>query len=115
MDMSISIDSISSYIDATKSAASGSELEKTLGKNLSSSSDTELMDVCKEFEAYFFEQVLKEVEKTLNQDEGDSSAAQLTNYHKESLRQELSMQLAEESGNTLAQTMYEQMKRNYNL
>ena len=72
--MSIGIDSISAMIDQTSSSAANSRansLENTLGVDLSSASDDELMDVCKEFEAYFVEQVMKEVEKTIPDDEDE--------------------------------------------
>ncbi len=115
--MSISIDNMASYLDnTTKTAASsGTNLQKTLGTDLSSASDDELMDVCKQFEAYFIEQVLKEVQKTIPNQDGNSAASQLTNFHKETLVQNLAGQIGDESGNSLAQMMYEQMKRNYDL
>ena len=113
--MSMSIGDASSYIDITKKTNSGSDLQNTLGKDLSSASDEELMDVCKEFEAYFIEQVIKEAEKTIPNHEEDSSMSQLTDFYKDTVRQEIAGKMAEQSGNTFAQTMYEQMKRNYNL
>lgn len=114
--MSISsIGGLSSYIDASKKTSSGSDLENTLSKDLSSASDEELMDVCKEFEAYFIEQVLKEAEKTIPNHDEDSSMSQLTDFYKDTVRQEIAGELAEQSGNSFAQTMYEQMKRNYGL
>lgn len=114
--MSISFNNMSSaYIDATKMTSAGSDLEKTLGKNLDSSSDEELLEVCKEFEAYFMEQVLKGMEKMIPKDDEDSSMSQMTDFYKDRVRQDLAAQMAEQSGNSLAQMMYEQMKRNYNL
>ena len=114
--MGISLDNISAYIDAAKTVSAGSDLEKTLGRNLDSSSDEELLEVCKEFEAYFMEQVLKGMEKMIPKDEEeDSSMSQLTDFYKDTVRQDLAAQMAEQTGNSLAQTMYEQMKRNYNL
>ena len=113
--MSMSIGDASSYIDITKKTNSGSDLQNTLGKDLSSASDEELMDVCKEFEAYFIEQVIKEAEKTIPNHEEDSSMSQLTDFYKDTVRQEIAGKMAEQSGNTFAQTMYEQMKRNYDL
>lgn len=113
--MSMSIGDSSSYIDAAKNTNSGSGLQNTLSKDLSSASDEELMDVCKEFEAYFIEQVLKEAEKTIPNHEEDSSMSQLTDFYKDTVRQEIAGKLAEQNGNTFAQTMYEQMKRNYDL
>lgn len=111
----ISLDSISSYIDTAKKASAGSDLQKTLGKDLSTASDEELMDVCKEFEAYFVEQVLKEAEKMVPDSDEDSSMSQLTDFYKDTVRQEMASKIGEQSGNSFAQMMYEQMKRNYNL
>lgn len=111
----ISLDSISSYIDTAKRTSAGSDLQKTLGKDLSTASDEELMDVCKEFEAYFVEQVLKEAEKMVPDSDEDSSMSQLTDFYKDTVRQEMASKIGEQSGNSFAQMMYEQMKRNYNL
>ncbi len=113
--MSISLDNMASYFDTTKTASSGTNLQKKLGSDFSSASDEELMSVCKQFEAYFIEQVLKEVQKTLPNQEGNSAASQLTNFHKETLVQNLAGKIGDQSGNSFAQMMYEQMKRNYNL
>lgn len=113
--MSMALDHISDYIDTAKTVSAGSDLEKTLGRNLSSSSDEELMEACKEFETYFMEQVLKGMEKTIPKDDEDSSVSQMTDFYKDMAREELAAQMAEQTGNSLAQTMYEQMKRNYSL
>ena len=114
--MSISLDSIASYVDNAKSTSISSDLEKTLGSDLSTASDDELMSACKNFESYFIEQVMKEVEKTIpSSDDEDSSMSQLTDYYKDEMIQNLSEKVAEQNGNSFAQTMYEQMKRNYNL
>jgi flagellar protein FlgJ len=113
--MSISIGNSTAYIDTAQKTASASGLQNTLSKDLSTASEDELMDVCKEFEAYFIEQVLKEAEKTIPNHDEDSSMAKLTDFHKDSVRQKLSETLAEQNGNTFAKTMYEQMKRNYGL
>lgn len=117
--MSIGIDSISAMIDQTSNSAANSRansLENTLGGDLSSASDEELMDVCKEFEAYFVEQVMKEVEKTIPDDEDeDASMSQLTDYFKDEVIQSLAEDICDQQGLGLAQQMYEQMKRNYSL
>lgn len=114
--MSISLDGISSYLDTAKSTSSSAGVEKTLNSNLSDASDDELMDACKNFESYMIEQVVKEMEKTIpeNEDE-DSSMSQMTDFYKDQMVQSLSEKMADQNGNSLAQTMYEQMKRNYNL
>lgn len=117
--MSIGIDSISSMIDQTSSSAANSRtnsLQNTLNGDLSSASDEKLMDVCKDFESYFVEQVLKEVEKTIpdNEDE-DASMSQLTDYFKDEMMQTLAEDICDQQDLGIAQQMYEQMKRNYSL
>ncbi len=117
--MGIGIDGISAMIDQTRSSAANSStnaLQNKLNGDLSASTDDELMDVCKQFEAYFVEQVMKEVEKTIpkNEDE-DSSMSQLKDFYKEEMIQMLAEDVCEQQNLGLAQQMYEQMKRNYDL
>ena len=117
--MSMGIGGISAMIDQTNVSAASSKagaLQDKLGSNLANASEEELMSVCKEFEAYFVEQVLKEVEKTIpKEEEEDASMSQLRDYFKEEMIQNLSGQICEQQELGLAQQMYEQMKRNYNL
>lgn len=116
--MSIGIDSISAVLDQTSSYAANSKtnsLQSTLDGDLSTATDEELLDVCKEFEAYFVEQVMKEVEKTIPDDDEDedSSMSQLTDYYKDQMIQTLAEEVCDKQDLGLAQQMYEQMKRNY--
>ena len=62
--MSDSITGLSStnYSDVYDSKA-GSLTNKLTGTDYSKASDDELMSVCKDFESYFVEQVLKSMEK----------------------------------------------------
>lgn len=119
--MSISLDSISSTIDLTTQNAtnSASSLKKTLEntqKSGSTATEDELLDACKEFEAYFVEQVIKEVKKTIPEsDEEDSYAGQLTDYFMDSVIEDVAEKIVDQSGGTLANQLYEQMKRNYGI
>lgn len=117
--MSTGIDGISAMIDQTRRlAANGSanSLQDKLNGDLTSSSDEELMGVCKQFEAYFVEQVMKEVEKTIPKDEDeDASMSQLRDFYKEEMIQTMADDVCKQQKLGLAQQMYEQMKRNYNL
>lgn len=104
--------------NSTKTS-SGSKLQETLSdKDMSDASEDELMEVCKEFEAYFTEQVFKSMEKTVtawSDDEQDLSS-KYKEYATETLMQEYASSAAEQSGGLgLAQMLYEQMKVNYNL
>ncbi len=81
-------------------------------------SDEELMEVCKEFEAYFLEQVFKEMEKTtdiFSDDENSGSTSQLVDYFKDSTIAELAGESTDQNSLGLAQMLYEQMKRNYEI
>ena len=116
--MAISFDNTSSVINSatTQATNANNALEGTLDKDMSNASDEELMDVCKQFESYFMEQVFREMEKTIpKNEEQDSSMTQLTDYFKDSMIQQVSEQSVEQGGNGLAQQLYEQMKRNYDL
>ncbi len=113
------IDSISAMLNQAGSSAAANRtdaLKNKAGSDFSSASDEELMKVCKEFEAYFVEQVMKEVEKTIpKNEEEDASTSQLTDYFKEEMIQDLAEEICDQQSLGLAQQMYEQMKRNYSL
>lgn len=114
--MNLSIDGLNTYIQGNASSANTNKLENTLNGDLSNASDEELMDVCKEFEAYFTEQMFKAMQKMVPESEDeDSSMGQLKDYFQEQMVQEYAKQSAEGKGLGIAQMMYEQMKRNYNI
>lgn len=117
--MSISIDttgSIYKQTAATASDVSTNQLSDKLSGDFSNASDEELMDVCKDFESYFVEQVLKEVKKMIPESEDeDSSMKQLKDYFEDEMVREVADQIVENQDLGIAQTLYEQMKRNYNL
>lgn len=83
--------------------------------DFSGSTDEELMDVCKQFETYFVEQVLKQAMNTFTTGDEMSSGsmATLTSYFKDNLMQEYAGKITDQQNLGLAKTLYEQMKRNY--
>lgn len=98
------------------SDASADRLSNTLSGDLSNATDEELMAVCKDFEAYFVEQVMKEMKKMIPKPENkDASMGQLRDYFEEEMIQEYAKKTTESTDLGIAQTLYEQMKRNYNL
>ena len=100
--------------DASTRASEYSNLKNKLDSAGKDTSDDELMDVCRQFEAYFIEQVFKEMEKTVpKSDMGYNSDDQLVNFFKDDVRQKLASKAGEQQGLGLAQMLYEQMKRNY--
>lgn len=97
-----------------KSAGSISSLQN---KDLSNATDDELMEVCQEFEAYFMEMIMKEMTKTtdLFGEGSNGSNSALVSYFKDSAITDLAKEATEQQSLGLAQTLYEQMKRNYGL
>lgn len=86
-------------------------------KDLSKASEDELMEVCQEFEAYFMEMIMKEMTKTTDLFGEDSSGSNsaLVSYFKDSAITDLAKEATQQNSLGLAQTLYEQMKRNYGL
>ena len=113
------INSLSSYYNDMYTNASNQAADKLQGKlqsDYSKATDEELMDVCKQFESYFLEQMLKEMEKTIPVNEERTGAnATLVDYYKDMMIQNVASQSTEQNSLGLAQTLYEQMKRNYGL
>ena len=96
---------------------SASSLQNKLnGTDYSKATDDELLNACKQFEAYFVEQMYKGMWKTIPQsEESSNSTSTLMDYYKDKMIQGMAEQTTEQSGLGLAQMLYEQMKRNYGL
>lgn len=105
------------YMNTVASNATTEKLKSAASADYSQSTDEELMDVCKQFESYFLEQVFKEMKKTipdgsLSQDQNTSN---LVDYFTDNAIQELATQSTDKNSLGLAQMLYESMKRNYDL
>lgn len=109
----------SMYSDVYANAAnqSASRLQDKLnGTEYTKATDDELMDACKQFEAYFVEQMYKAMLKTIPENEEMSnSTSTMLDYYKDQMVQGIAEQTTEQSGLGLAQMLYEQMRRNYGL
>lgn len=120
----------STYTNQTTNSIS-SKLNST---DFSKASDDELMEVCKDFESYFVEQMLKSMAKMSSVDgsnsdniyaslfgvteDSDSGMNTLSSYFGDELMSSMADKVVEnQSGKGLgiAQTLYEQMKRNYSV
>ncbi len=103
------------YTNAANQTAS--KLQNQLnGSDYTKATDDELMDACKQFEAYFLQQMFKEMMKTIPEsDETSSSNSQLMDYYKDEMVQQIASDSTEQNSLGLAQMLYEQMKRNYNI
>lgn len=115
VDMS---DIASMYSDVYASAANqtANKLQNQLGADYSKATDDELMNACKQFEAYFVEQIYKGMLKTIPQSQETSNyTSSMMDFYKDQMIQKVAEQTTEQSGLGLAQMLYEQMKRNYGL
>ena len=116
MDIS-NITSMYSDVYANAANQSASKLKDQMsGTDYTKATDDELMDACKQFEAYFIEQMYKGMLKTIPERENLSgSTSTMLDYYKDQMIQSIAEQTTEQSGLGLAQMLYEQMKRNYGL
>ena len=104
------------YLTNTAQNSKANSITSKTDTDYSNASDEELMDVCKEFESYFLEQifdVMIDTTKLFSDDEEDSYAGKMVDYFKDMAVQELSTQATEQNGIGIAKTLYEQMKRQY--
>lgn len=116
MDISGLSNIYTEYLNQQTDNVSSKKMQDTVSKDYSKATDEELLDVCKQFEAYFMEQVFKQMEKTIIKDESSSGTTDtLVDYFKDSALQELTKTSTETQGLGIAQMLYEQMKRNYDL
>ena len=116
----IDISDISSmYSDMYASAAnqSANKLKNQLeNADFSGASDDELMAACKQFEAYFVEQIYKGMLKTIPQSENTSNyTSSMMDFYKDQMVQSVAEMTTEQTSLGLAQMLYEQMKRNYGI
>ena len=116
MDISGLSNIYTDYMNQQADNVSSKKMQDTVSKDYSQSTDEELLDVCKQFESYFMEQVFKQMEKTIIKDEASvGTSTALVDYFKDSALQELTKTSTETQGLGIAQALYEQMKRNYGL
>lgn len=105
---------ISSYYSdyyTNVSNASASALSNTLNQVDKTSTDEELMGACKEFEAYFLEQIYKGMEKTIMK--ADEEENDYLSVFKDTQIQEYAKAATEQGdGIGLAKQLFESMKRN---
>ena len=113
---------ISSYTDflaGQSQNVAGTKLKDTIkSTDYTKAEDDELLDACKQFEEYFLEQVFKEMQKTVDAVKDENSldtSNSMIDYFQDMTIQSLASTSTELQGLGLAQTLYEQMKRNYGI
>lgn len=116
--MAVSIDNYAGALTdlyGAQNNASTSKVENTLKGDMKNATDEELMDACKQFEAYFLEQVMKGMQKTVIKNEEDTTTSQTVDYFKDMMIQDLAKTSTELQGTGLAKQLYESMKRQYDI
>lgn len=107
------------YSDTYASAANqkASQLQNQIrSADYSRATDDELLNACKQFEAYFIEQMYKGMLKTIPQSEETSNyTSTMLDFYKDQMIQGIAEETSKQSGLGLAQMLYEQMKRNYGI
>ena len=95
---------------------SSNNLESQMKSDYTTATDDELMSACKQFESYFLEQMFKAMLKTIPKNEELSwSSSTLLDYYKDEMIKNIAAESTEQNSLGLAQMLYEQMKRNYEL
>ena len=103
------------YTELYSNSARLSQLETTVKTSDGTGMrDEELMDACKQFEAYFLEQVFKEMQKTVHRND-DASQNSLMEYFEDRYVQQIAEDATDQQGLGLAQMLYEQMRHNYGM
>ena len=122
--MSMDVSGITSMLSQTgatnatnnASTAKTDSLKNSVNGLSSNSSDEELMEVLKDFESYFIEQMIKQMKETFtDEDEESSMASQNTDTFMDYAIEDIADMLLEEVGGNMTQQLFEQMKRNYNI
>ena len=114
----INASAISEYAMQESKNASTIALQKKLENTSAKSTDDELWQACKGFEAYFMEQIFKEMQKSvdaLKSEEQDKSTSTLVDYFKSQTLQEVCADSVDTQSNGFAQMLYENMKRTYDI
>lgn len=105
---------VSSYLTAqtgtAASLAGTSSIERKLGGLSADTDDDTLMEACKSFETYLIEQVYKEMEKTVKDE--DEEENQYLSYFGDTLIQEYAKATTESGSLGLAQKLFQSIKNN---
>ncbi len=98
--------------------ASAEAIKNKIQGTSKESSDDELMAACKSFEAYFLEQMFKEMQKSvdaLKPETSDRPTSTLVDFFKDQTLQEVCSTSVDTQSNGFAQMLYENLKRNYDI
>jgi Rod binding domain-containing protein len=114
----INATAITEYATIESKNASTRALQNKLENVSDKSSDDELWAACKSFEAYFLEQMFKEMQKSvdaLKPETNDRSTQTLVDYFKDQTLQDVCATSVDNQSNGFAQMLYENLRRNYDI
>lgn len=108
------ISGIGIYKDYASQLASKVNSQEMTDKAKNAQTDEELLDACKEFENYLWEQVIKSMKATVDITGEDDSASKMVDTFMDTAISDVAKSLTEQNlgPGSLAMQMYEQMKRN---
>ena len=119
--MDMSIGSITSMLDTSKTNASNQATDKlssSLSNLSSSATEEELKGVINDFTSYFVEEVIKKMKETFShedEEEKDSTMSQYEDLYMDKALEMVADEMVEQIGGNYTQQLYEAMKRNYNI
>ena len=114
----INATAITEYATIENKNASTRALQNKLENVSNKSSDDELWAACKSFEAYFLEQMFKEMQKSvdaLKPETNDRSTQTLVDFFKDQTLQDVCATSVDNQSNGFAQMLYENLRRNYDI
>ncbi len=101
------------YTSQATNASTSALGDKLKNGSIENADDAALVEAAREFEAYFVEQVFKEMQKSVpKQESSDSGMETLKSYYQDALTQQYAKDATRGEGLGLAKQIYEQMKRN---
>ena len=109
----LNINSLTNYAKNMATTSSVDKLSDKADSLKDAKTDEELMDACKEFENYLWEQVLKSMKSTVNFTGEGENESPTVDYFMDSAISDVAKDLTNQNlgPNSLAMQMYEQMKR----
>lgn len=109
---------ITEYAMQESQNASAQMLKNKISSTSKESTDEELWAACKGFEAYFLEQMYKEMQKSvdaLKPETQDRSTSTLVDFFKDQTLQDVCADSVDSQSNGFAKMLYENLKRNYSI
>ncbi len=105
---------IGGYKDYATQLASRVDSQELTNKAKNAQTDEELLEACKEFENYLWEQVIKSMKATVDITGEDDSSSKMVDTFMDTAISDVAKSLTDQNlgPGSLAMQMYEQMKRN---